>query len=194
MNSTAIRVHHQGNNLNAKVDVSYYQDGKVYRVEAKKCIMACYNAIIPRLCPEMPELQKNALKNCIRAPLVYTNVLIKNWESFVKLGVRRVDMSGFLHHNVRLDFPISMGDYKFSSDPSKPVIIHLQSVPGEYGNPSARQQFLSGQRRLLTTPFDEFERSIRAQLTRLLSPGGFDASEDILGIFNASVSDFLLNI
>ena len=32
---------------------------------------------------------------------------------------------------------------------------------------------------LLTTPFDEFERSIRDQLTRLLSPGGFDASEDI---------------
>ena len=182
LNSTVIRAQHQRNDLNAKVDVSYYQDGKVYRVEAKKCIMACYNAIIPRLCPEMPELQKNALKNCIRAPLVYTNVLIKNWESFVKLGIRRVDMSGFLHHNVRLDFPISMGDYKFSSDPSKPVIIHLQSVPGEYGNPSARQQFIAGQRQLLATPFNEFERSIRAQLTRLLSPGGFDASEDILGI------------
>ena len=182
LSSTALRVRHQGNDFNAKVDVSYYRDGKVYRVEAKKCIMACYNAIIPRLCPEMPELQKNALKNCIRAPLVYTNVLLKNWKSFVKLGVRRVDMSGFLHHNVRLDYPISMGDYKFSSDPSKPVIIHLQSVPGEYGNPSARQQFLAGQRQLLTTPFDEFERSIRDQLTRLLSPGGFDASEDILGI------------
>ena len=182
LNSTVIRAQHQRNDLNAKVDISYYQDGKVYRVEAKNCIMACYNAIIPRLCPEMPELQKNALKNCIRAPLVYTNVLIKNWESFVKLGIRRVDMSGFLHHNVRLDFPISMGDYKFSSDPSKPVIIHLQSVPGEYGNPSARQQFIAGQRQLLATPFNEFERSIRAQLTRLLSPGGFDASEDILGI------------
>lgn len=182
LNSTVIKVVHRQNDLTKNVNISYMRDGKINTIEAKKCIMACYNNIIPYLCPEMPAEQKIALKNCIRAPLVYTNVLIKKWQSFVNLGIRRAEMPGFLHHNVRLDFPVSIGRYKFSKNPSDPVIIHMQSVPGEYGNPSAREQFIAGQRKLLTTPFSEFERSIRNQLTRLLSKGGFDASEDILGI------------
>ena len=182
LNSTVISAKHKDNDLKKNVEISYIRDGKIYTVESKKCIMACYNALIPHLCPEMSESQKKSLKNCVRAPLVYTNVLIRNWQSFVNLGVQRIDMPGFLHHNVRLDFPISMGDYKFSSDPSKPVILHLQSVPGEYGNPSAKEQFVAGQKKLLQTTFEEFEESIREQLTRLLSAGGFDASEDILGI------------
>ena len=182
LNSTVIKVAHRQNDLTKNVNISYVRDGKINTIEAKKCIMACYNNIIPYLCPEMPVQQKIALKNCIRAPLVYTNVLIKKWQSFVNLGIRRAEMPGFLHHNVRLDFPVSMGKYQFSKNPSDPVVIHMQSVPGEYGNPSAREQFIAGQRKLLATPFSEFERSIRNQLTRLLSKGGFDASEDILGI------------
>ena len=60
--------------------------------------------------------------------------------------------------------------------------MHLQSVPGDHGNPSPRQQFIEGQRKLLSTSFEEFERSIRDQLNRLLAPAGFDVAKDILGI------------
>lgn len=182
LNSTAIRAHHYNDDLSNEVETSYLRDGKIYTVKSKKVVMACYNAIIPKLCPEMPTEQKLALKNCIRAPLVYTNVLIRNWHSFVKLGVRRITTPGLLHHNIRLDFPVSMGEYQFSKNPNEPIILHLQYVPGDHGNPSARQQFIEGQRTLLATPFEELEKSIRNQLSRVLSPGGFDAANDILAI------------
>ena len=42
--------------------------------------------VIPYLCPEMSEKQKEALHYCVKIPLVYTNVQIRNWESFQKLG------------------------------------------------------------------------------------------------------------
>jgi spermidine dehydrogenase len=35
---------------------------------------------------------------------------------------------------------------------------------------------------LLATSFETFERNIRSQLARILSPGGFDAARDIIGI------------
>ena len=96
--------------------------------------------------------------------------------------MRRITTPGLLHHNIRLDFPVSMGDYHCSTNPDEPIILHMQYVPGDHGNPSARQQFLEGQKTLLSTPFEELERSIRNQLSRVLSPGGFDVANDILAI------------
>jgi spermidine dehydrogenase len=75
-----------------------------------------------------------------------------------------------------------MGEYEFSKNPDEPIILHMQYVPGDHGNPSARQQFIEGQRTLLATPFEELEKSIRNQLSRVLSPGGFDVANDILAI------------
>ena len=46
----------------------------------------------------------------MRAPLVYTNVLIRNWTSFVKLGFNRASCPGSYHSGVSLDFPVSLGD------------------------------------------------------------------------------------
>jgi spermidine dehydrogenase len=182
LNSTVVRAQHIEDKLSNPVKVTYVRDGKARVVEAGKVVMACYNAIIPRLCPEMPEPQKTALSNCVRAPLVYTNVLIRNWNSFAKLGISRVNCPGSYHHGVSLDFPISMGDYQFSKSPDEPIVLHLTRVPGEPGNRSALEQFAAGKRDLLATSFETFERNIRDQLSRILAPGGFNAASDIAAI------------
>ena len=62
LNSTVVLVRHDGKPGRAKaVDVTYVRDGKAYRVRGQAVVMACYNAIIPYLCPELPETQKTAL-------------------------------------------------------------------------------------------------------------------------------------
>jgi spermidine dehydrogenase len=181
LNSTVVRAQHVDSNLSKPVKISYVRNGNTHVVEAAKVVMACYNQIIPHLCPEIPQQQKSALGNCTRAPLVYTNVLIRNWRSFVNLGIHRVDCPGSYHHGVVLDYPVSLGDYQFSKSPDEPIVLHLTRVPGEPGL-SAREQFDAGQRDLLTTSFETFERNIRDQLQRLLGPGGFDAARDIAAI------------
>jgi spermidine dehydrogenase len=181
LNSTVVRAQHADNNLSNPVRITYVRDGKAHVIESKKVIMACYNSIIPRLCPEMSESQKSALSNCVRAPLVYSNVLIRNWKSFARLGIHRVNCPGSYHHGVTLDYPVSMGEYHCAKSPDEPIVLHLTRVPGQPGL-SAREQFAAGQWDLLGTSFETFERNIRDQLSRMLTPGGFDAARDIAAI------------
>ena len=52
LSSTAIRVKHVGDPGAAKeVEVAYVRYGKVRSVRAPACVLACWNAVIPYLCP-----------------------------------------------------------------------------------------------------------------------------------------------
>jgi spermidine dehydrogenase len=181
LNSTAVRVRHVDDRPGNPVRVTYVREGKALNVTAGQVVMACYHAVIPRLCPETPEAQKQLLSHSLRAPLVYTNVLIRNWTSFVRLGVHRVSCPGGYHHRVMLDYPVSLGDYRCPQRPEEPMVLHMTRVPGRPGLP-AREQFAAGQRDLLATPFEVFERNVRDQLGRVLGDGGFDPARDIAAI------------
>ncbi|MHC4680678.1 MAG: NAD(P)-binding protein [Planctomycetota bacterium] len=182
LNSTAVRVRHLGDPQTAKeVEVTYVRGGKAQRVRAGNCILACDNAIIPYLCREIPERQKKALSYALKAPLVYTSVLIRNWKPFEKLRLRSARCPGSYHSSVSLNSTISLGGYQCSSSPREPMILHLTRVPLSPGL-SAPEQFKAGQRELLTTTFETFERKTRDQLSRLLAAGGFDPAQDIEAI------------
>jgi spermidine dehydrogenase len=181
LGSTVVRARHVDDNLNGPVRVTYVRDGKAREVTADRVVMACYHAIVPRLCPEMPKEQRAHLSNSLRAPHVYTNVLIRNWTSFAKLGISNVSCPGCYHHGVSLDFPVSLGDYSFPKAPDEPMVLHLTRVP-IFPGVSAKDQFAAGKRELLVTPFETFERNIRDQLGRVLGDGGFDPARDIAGI------------
>jgi len=181
LNSTVVRVQHIDDNLTNQVRVTYVRDGETRSVTSGQVVMACYHAIIPHLCPEMPQSQRAVLSRSLRAPLVYTNVLIRNWTSFVKLGLHEANCPGSYHHNVTLDYPVSLGDYRCPKSPEEPIVLHMTRVPGQPGL-SAREQFAAGKKELLATSFETFERNIRDQLGRILGEGGFDPARDIAAI------------
>jgi spermidine dehydrogenase len=182
LNSTAILARNLGDAGSAKeVAVTYVRDGKPRAVRASACILACWNMVIPHMCPELPEAQKEALAYGVKVPLVYTNVQISNWQSFQKLGVSGIRCPGSYFETVTLDFPVSMGSYKFPGSPGESCLLHLERVPCKPGLP-ARDQQRAGRMELYTTPFATFERHIREQLGAMLSPGGFDSARDIQAI------------
>jgi spermidine dehydrogenase len=182
LNSTGVRVRHLGDpQTSSQVELTYVRHGKAQRVRASNCILACYNSIIPYLCPELPERQKEALASALKAPLIYTRVLIRNWESFVKLGLQRADCPGCYHHSVGLSSPVSMGQYRASVSPEEPMVLTLSRIPLSPGL-SAPDQFKAGRYDLLRTTFEVFERKIRDQLGRVLVDGGFDPARDIEAI------------
>jgi len=180
LNSTVVQVRHS-DPAQSEVLVRYVRDGRTYRVKAKLCVLACYHAIIPQLCPELPEAQRTALADAVRAPLVYTNVLIRNWSSFARLGLQAAHCPGGYHSSFSLDFPVSIGSYRFSRSPDEPTVLHLVRVPLAPGL-SQREQHRAGRHDLLSASFATFERSIRDQLGRALSAGGFDPARDIEAI------------
>jgi spermidine dehydrogenase len=181
LNSTVVHAEHADKKLQGDVRVTYVRDGEAQLATGKKVVMAGYHAIAPHIFPELPENKSEALSNSIRAPLVYTNVLIRDWTSFVKLGLQYAYCPGSYHHSATLDYPVSLGSYSCPKSPQEPMILHLSRVPIEPGL-SAKEQFVAGQRELLTTSFETFERNVRDQLGRMLGDGGFDPARDIAGI------------
>jgi len=115
-------------------------------------------------------------------PLLYTNVFIRNWKSFEKLGMSRVSCPNMYHSSVSLDQPVSIGGYECPKTPEEPIVLHLSKSPSAPGLFPRRVQLRAGMQELFTTPFETMELSIRDQLARMLSGGGFDPAEDILGI------------
>jgi len=184
LNSTVVRVRHDGDPKTSKqVGVDYVQGGQAYRVRARHCVLACFNSIIPSLCPELPEGQREALAIPVKAPMLYTSVALNNWRAWKNLGIGAVIASGSYHPVAMLDFPVSLGGQQFAEGPDDPIVLHMERfVHFNNGGISPRDQRRLGLHELLATPFEAIEHQIREQLSSLLSAGGFDPAKDIAGI------------
>ena len=182
LNSTAVRVKHVGDPASAKeVEITYARRGRAYSVRGKNCVLACWHAVIPYICEELPDTQKEALASAAKVPLLYTNVVLRNWTAFEKLGVNSVYAPGSYHTFLNLDNPVSIGDYHCSRKPEEPIVVHMVRTPCKPGLP-ARLQHGVGRAELFGTPFETMERKIRDQMARTLRPGGFDPARDIVAI------------
>lgn len=184
LESTAVRVQHDGAPDSAKrVAVTYVRGGRAERVFGKACVLACYNMMIPYLCPELPAGQRAALAQLVKSPLVYTNVLLRNWQAWKRAGLAEAFCPGSDHQTAMLDYPVSTPGYGFSASPDEPILVHLERAPIQPGKGLSRaEQYRAGRRELLTTSFEDMERSLRRQLAGMLGPTGFDPASDIEAI------------
>src|SRR6266481_4722063 len=182
LGSTAVNAkQNQAEGAASRVSVAYARDGKVRRAKARHCILACYNAMVPYLCPQLPRRQKEALHYCVKAPFIYTHVAIRNWKAFQKLGIHQIIAPGGYHSFIALDFPVSIGEYKFPSKPEEPAVLFMLRTPCSPGA-LRRDQYRAGRYELLSTKFETIERNIRDQLQRMLGGAGFDAARDVEAI------------
>jgi spermidine dehydrogenase len=182
LGSTALSVNASGApNSPAAVDVVYSRMDRRYTVRAKHCVLACWNTMIPYLCPQLPERQKEALHYQVKVPLVYTNVALRNWRAFHALGVSAVHCPGGYHSSVRLNPVTDIGAYHSPRSPDEPILVRMVRTPCSPGM-SERDQHRMGRAELLTTSFAIFEEKIRDQLGSMFGPGGFDPARDITAI------------
>ncbi len=179
LDSTCVRVENSG----GRVALGYVRGGALHRVEAAHAVLACYHMIIPYLMPQLPATQREALAKNVKTPIVYTNVVVRNWRPWVALKVHDISAPMSFHTRVKLDFPVSLGGYEHSRDPDQPVCLHLVHVPGApMQGLDARTQFRIGRGKLLAMTFADFEERIRDELDRMLAPGGFASARDITAI------------
>ena len=182
LNSTVVRARHVGDPATATaIEVSYVSQGKSYRVRGARVILACWNMVIPYLCPEMPQRQREGLAYGAKVPLAYTNVLLRNWSALKNLGVGATYCAGSYFSEVDMDYPVSIGGYHYPKSPEEPCVLRLERAPCKPGLPT-REQHRAGRAELFATSFETFEHHVRDQLGRMFSAGGFNAEHDILGI------------
>jgi spermidine dehydrogenase len=179
LDSTCIDVRDAGD----KVLLTYVRAGAPRRIAARHVVLACFHMMIPHIMPDLPPAQRHALAQNVKTPLVYTNVLVRNWRPWRTLKIHQISAPMSFHCQVALDFPVSLGGYKHSRDSDEPIVLHLVHVPGAPNSGlDARSQFRIGASKLLNTTFAEFEERIRDELSRMLGSGGFDSARDIAAI------------
>jgi spermidine dehydrogenase len=182
LNSPVVRARHLGDPQSAKeVEIAYVNGSEVHTVRAKHCVMACWITVIPYLCPDLPEKQKEAMHYLVKVPLVYTRVGVRNWSAFRNLEISGIQSPGMYHTGVSLNFGPEMGGYVPAKTPDDPILLTMTKTPCKPGLP-VRDQQRAGRRELLATSFETFERNIRDQLVRTLKGGGFDPAVDIEAI------------
>lgn len=179
LGSTCVHVGRAGD----KAQVAYVRDGALHRVESRQAVLACFHMMIPYIAPELPAPQRAALAKNVKTPICYTNVLVRDWRAFTNLKVSSISAPMGFHHQVSLDFPVSLGGIRHPRDPAEPMLLHLVHVPGAPNQGlDARTQFRIGQGKLYATTFADFEERVRDDLDRMLGPGGFSAARDIAAI------------
>jgi spermidine dehydrogenase len=179
LDSTAIDVRQ----TEEQVSVGYVRAGSPHRVGAKHAVLACFHMMIPYLMPELPQAQRAALQQNVKTPLVYTNVVVRNWRPWLALKVSQIAAPASFFSDIALDFPVNLGGYRHPRGPAEPMVLHLEHVPGAPNSGlDARTQFRIGREKLFAMTFADFETRIRDQLDRMLGRGGFSSDRDIAAI------------
>ena len=163
--------------------ITYVNDGRVLRVNAKHTILACYHAIIPHLCPELPEEQKEAQKYQVKRPLLVTNVLLRDSKAIDKLALSGAYCPGRLHGAVWVVKGVDTVGYSHDWDDQGTVpVMFWGSVKPPDSSVPVKEQHRASRAQLLAMTFEDFEREVRTVLDGMLGPAGFDVQEDILAI------------
>jgi spermidine dehydrogenase len=181
LNSTVVGVRDNGNN---QVEVDYVQKGDALRITADHCVLACYNALIPHLCPEMPEVQKEGLSYGVKTPFVYANVQLNDGVAFSKLGATLFQCPYDPFQWVSTSPAIPVGGYEPPRGPDDPMVVFMMHSPmtGPEQPISARDQLRMGRHQIYNTRFADYEQQIRGQLQSMLGKHGFNHETDIRAI------------
>lgn len=177
--SMVTRIEHNSRN---SVDVYYRNaEGKDFKISSKSVIMSGWGMVSKYIVPELPQEQRSSLEDYTYTPVVYINVLLRNWKAFAKIGASKM----YLPHGyctwMSLADPIHIGKYRPSYDPKEPIILSMYKyfyTPGL----DVKSQVVKGRTEMESKSFQDFEKEIREELHHLFSPWGFDVSKDILGI------------
>ena len=181
LDSTAVRAENAG----AGVDLTYVRQGKAERIRAKHAILACYNRMIPYICPEVAQDQAavEALNYGEKSPITYINVALRNWRALARSGFSNVYAPESFLTSLRMDFPVSIGDYRFTAGPEQPALLqgfHISTLKSPGMEP--REQMRLGRHQLLGLSFADFEREVKAHLDAFWGGHGLDAERDVAAI------------
>lgn len=170
-------------NTESGVTLTYVRDGKPFRVQARHCVTACYHSVLPYLCPEFPEKQKEAQKYQVKIPMLLTNVLLRSSEAMDKLGISGVDCPGRMHGSLFMFRGINNGGYRHDINDSGPVpLTFWGSISPPADAIDLKDQLRASRLKMLALTFEDYEREVRTVLDGLLGPAGFDVQKDILAI------------
>ena len=182
-----IRLNSMGINIKtvdngSRVAVTYLRGNIAQRVKTRHCIYAGFHMYLPHLCPELPQKQKDALKENVKMPFIAANVCLRSGKPLQELGSASFYFPGKVLHEC-VTWGRSLGLHEQEFDPDEPVTIYMIGPMVEaHTNLDPQEQYRQGRHKLLAMSFEDYEIEVRQQLSSLFAKTSFDVREDIVGL------------
>ena len=163
--------------------VRYFRDGTFFKANAKAVVLAGQMHTGHRLTEHlMSAEQLSAASKYRHIPVPIANVAIRNSQFLVNAGMAYDYYwfgSKFWQDAVVADYTKVMNDPARKNDGSRPNVLTFYS--GFFTDPNTTRQ--EERIKLLTTPFSEYEDSLRADMERVFGQFGFDWTRDVSAVF-----------
>ena len=176
LGATVADVRHEGDG----VRVTYAVAGRLQSVHARSVVMSA-GWTTARTISGLPENYRAAYQQFYRMPCAVINVAVRNWRFMAKMGITECQCFEGLYKWLAVRKVATFADVPPTVSPDDPTVLRLKITFTEPGVPLP-QQCTRGRMRLLSTPYSEYERLIREQMTLMFARSGFDARRDIAGI------------
>jgi spermidine dehydrogenase len=182
LESTAVRVEHIGEASKSDfVSVTYTKGGELFNVKAKTVVMAGGGWITKHVVRDLDETRRKSYDAFNYSPYMTANVAVRNWRFLYNLGISSAVWFEGFSRSVNVRRSATFGVDTDAVGPDLPTVLTFFVDFAKPGLP-ARAQGQLGRAEILSTPFAEYERQIREQMTEMFAPSGFDAKRDIAGI------------
>ncbi|ELA09338.1 twin-arginine translocation pathway signal protein [Moraxella macacae 0408225] len=181
--ASSSNIANSGNHVLNNVMIGYKTGDTVARVNAKHAILACNAHMIPFIDKQLPEQQRKDMALNVRVPMIYSKVLVKNWQAFKKLGVWQLYAPKSPYCLVMLDYPVSMGGYHYPKNPEEPMVIHMVKIAVPYGTGNTlRQACKQGRAEVYGKSYAQLESEMLDQLREIYTLANEKLDDNILAI------------
>jgi spermidine dehydrogenase len=182
LRSTVVRVEHAGEPHKADfVWITYTEGGKTYRLKAKTVVMAGGGWMTKHVVRDLDPDRRKAYDQFLYSPFLVANVAVRNWNFLHKLGISGGEWFEGFGRYVDVRKMATFGVDSAYVGPELPTVLTFFVDFAKPGLP-ALEQGHRGRMELLSTPYSQYERAIREQMTEMFASSGFDAKRDIAGI------------
>ena len=181
LNATVVRVEHAGDPASAPhVVLSYVKGGKLFRVKARKIVMAGGSWTTKHIVRDLPASHREAYAQFYRSPCLMANVAVRNWRFLYDLGMTGCRWFEGIGNYLTIRKMATVGGSE-SFGPDSPTALTFKVLFARPGLPIA-EQGSRGRAELLGKSFAQYERELRQQMGDMFAAGGFDPRRDIAGI------------
>jgi spermidine dehydrogenase len=175
-------VKHDGDPKKAEtLSITYLRAGKLHRVKARSAVVAGGSWTAKHIVKDLPAEYADAYAQFHRSACLMANVAVRNWRFLQKLGITGCRWFDGFGTELNVYRRAVLGNVDRTLSPDAPIVLTLKVLFQSPGLPT-REQGMRGRAEMLGTPFKEYERRIREQLTRMFSKAGFNPRRDIAAI------------
>jgi hypothetical protein len=174
----SVRVRRQSVALRAdQGSVVYHNEGRFYRANAKAIVVASGSQSAQHLVAHLADTRRGETWKALNTvPVVVANVAVRRAAPFVDIGL------GYNQYwwgsKYWSDFIVADWVTLNRAKRDRPTVLTL------FGKNTAGPHELAAERfKLLNTPFDDYERSIREDLSRVMTGTTFDFERDVTAIY-----------